>query len=55
MRGPVFPDLRQIIQEDVARAAWMFTVASFGYVIVCFFLIFGDLAYLYSVKVNVES
>ncbi|XP_060573550.1 sodium-dependent glucose transporter 1-like isoform X2 [Ruditapes philippinarum] len=31
MNGPVFPDLRQIIQEDLAKSSWMFTTGSFGY------------------------
>ncbi|XP_045169469.2 sodium-dependent glucose transporter 1A-like [Mercenaria mercenaria] len=31
MNGPVFPDLRQIIREDLATSSWMFTVGSFGY------------------------
>jgi hypothetical protein len=32
MSGPVFPDLRQIIQEGLAISSWIFTIEQCGLV-----------------------
>ncbi|KAL4237401.1 hypothetical protein ACF0H5_002119 [Mactra antiquata] len=37
MVGPTFPDLRQIINEDLATTSWMFPAGSFGYLVGSFF------------------
>jgi len=36
--GPSFPDLRQIVKQDLNTSAWLFTIFSIGYLIGSFIL-----------------